>query len=536
MAKTAYATTHGTNANMSPKVQRTASGRQRVPCVPVAAAVWTNPQFADHFKFSNEDSSILSLKANLPSLSLSPYQIPNTNYLSQSPLTPTSDGISNDSFTYSTPMSRVGSHVSGSLCGPFDMITIDSQRSNMSEKSPRDVQLPYRFQGSPDSATSNYFEGQQPHQRKHTGRTSGPTYAGSPTSDTCSQSTTLQPSFDQENKMSRTSSTESADSNKSRASRRLNDQIQAQNSRPIAPKQSIEETSVQRQASSSGHQMTRIKSEDGSIKDVVAIARAPCTTQAVEKLKCDKCNANPGGFRGPHELQRHKDRAHAPLRKAWVCVDMSQDKMFLASCKACRNDKKYGAYYNAAAHLRRTHFNKKPKGRKGKSKTEEKTRGGVSGGDEPPMEVLKLWMKEVDEFVPENMTYEDMTYDDLDSLQAWDISPTTPLHEPINHSQPIATLPTDCAADLSSAHISSTQTQPLISNLRDYTIAPVVQSHQHFTTDATHLLSFPINSEFSDLSSDPLMFEFEMPSDNAQSISAFDASSYSRDQIDPCRY
>jgi hypothetical protein len=84
---------------------------------------------------------------------------------------------------------------------------------------------------------------------------------------------------------------------------------------------------------------------------------------------------------------------HARVRKVWVCVDISCDKKFLANCKACRNGKRYNANYNAAAHLRRTHFNPRQRGRGDCGKDGEK-RGGQGGGNQPPMEVLKLWMRE----------------------------------------------------------------------------------------------------------------------------------------------
>ncbi len=53
----------------------------------------------------------------------------------------------------------------------------------------------------------------------------------------------------------------------------------------------------------------------------------------------------------------------------------------LSKCKACLTQKRYGAYYNAAAHLRRAHFNP--------------NRGGKASGDWPPMTALKDWMREV---------------------------------------------------------------------------------------------------------------------------------------------
>ncbi|KAJ4290155.1 hypothetical protein N0V88_006664 [Collariella sp. IMI 366227] len=93
------------------------------------------------------------------------------------------------------------------------------------------------------------------------------------------------------------------------------------------------------------------------------------------------------GFRGEHELRRHNDAKHAALVKRWVCTQPSeppgspQPVIPLNKCKACVTQKRYGAYYNAAAHLRRAHFNPH--------------RGGKASGDWPPMSILKDWMREV---------------------------------------------------------------------------------------------------------------------------------------------
>ena len=232
-------------------------------------------------------------------------------------------------------------------------------------------------------------------------------------------STSLQSAIDAETTaMKRSSSTETNGSSQSRVCRRSQEQL-AQSSRPIAPKLD-DATLMSRQSSassmaSSDHQMVRIRSADGSMKDVVPIAKAPYVRPTHDKVKCAQCDEHPEGFRGEHELRRHTERAHSVLRKAFVCIDISPNEQFLASCKACRNNKKYNAYYNAAAHLRRAHFNPKPKGRKGKGsiKPEEK-RGGKGGGNEPSMEILKLWMKEIDDIVPQNMPpYEDEEEEDL---------------------------------------------------------------------------------------------------------------------------
>lgn len=196
-----------------------------------------------------------------------------------------------------------------------------------------------------------------------------------------------------DNTMTRSLSSESTESSKSRSSRRsLQEVVQGQGARHIKPKENS--TSMSRQPSSSscaGADMARTRSEDG-LKVVIPKNQTYVRPQH-PKVFCDQCNIKPEGFRGPHELRRHVENKHSPTRTVWVCKDRSADQKFLSKCKACNDGKMYGAYYNAAAHLRRIHFHAKEKGKKGKGNLKEKPRGGDGGGDDPPMEIIKLWIE-----------------------------------------------------------------------------------------------------------------------------------------------
>jgi hypothetical protein len=136
-----------------------------------------------------------------------------------------------------------------------------------------------------------------------------------------------------------------------------------------------------------------VKAEDGTVKHKAEITRATRQQPPRKTTFCQFCNDQPQGFHGDHELRRHIERHHAQVRRVWICKDASADGTFLSSCKACRTGKTYGANYNAAAHLRRAHFNPCKNRRGGRGKKSE-GRGGMGGGNNPPMEFLKNWMYE----------------------------------------------------------------------------------------------------------------------------------------------
>ncbi|CAK7212020.1 hypothetical protein SEUCBS140593_001362 [Sporothrix eucalyptigena] len=125
-----------------------------------------------------------------------------------------------------------------------------------------------------------------------------------------------------------------------------------------------------------------------------------------EKLFCDLCKQHPNGFRGEHELRRHKSSKHAVKVKKWICrdphmygIETSIDVIRpLSECKHCNEKKTYGIDYNAAAHLRRTHFKEKPARKSsGSTKAGEKKSSSHDADvfTDLPMSELKKWMVEI---------------------------------------------------------------------------------------------------------------------------------------------
>ncbi|KAG9245295.1 hypothetical protein BJ878DRAFT_24330 [Calycina marina] len=154
----------------------------------------------------------------------------------------------------------------------------------------------------------------------------------------------------------------------------------------------------------SSQSMIRPNMQDGS-QDKILISKPAYQRPKHDRVMCKECDDHPDGFRGDHELRRHQDRQHKSVVKKWVCKIPANNPsgikplVPLTKCKSCQNKKKYNAYYNAGAHLRRAHFSPKAKGRsKSSSKADsDQKRGGSGGGHWPSMNHLKLWIKEVEE-------------------------------------------------------------------------------------------------------------------------------------------
>lgn len=231
-------------------------------------------------------------------------------------------------------------------------------------------------------------------------------------------------------KMEKSQSIESVSSTMSSSSRNKQ-RLQVSNmaaARPLMPKGGYEENSMSRVNSSQS--MTRLDSKDGS-NDKVAIEKRAYQRPKHERVFCKLCDEHPDGFRGEHELRRHCDRQHKKMVKKWVCIEppsgQGREKpvLPLSKCKACATQKKkYGAYYNAAAHLRRAHFKPKSKGRNKSNKVEDsQKRGGKAGGDWPPMSELKNWFKEVEEPAADYTQQEEEDDEDMNENMLEDISP-----------------------------------------------------------------------------------------------------------------
>lgn len=197
----------------------------------------------------------------------------------------------------------------------------------------------------------------------------------------------------------------------------------------------------------------------------------------LRRVYCAKCNEYPEGFRGEHELRRHNDAKHASLVKRWVCTEPQsfgpsspQPIVPLAKCKACVTQKRYGAYYNAAAHLRRAHFNPH--------------RGGKASGDWPPMTILKDWMREVRQSVDVQDQDSDSGEEDSDFKQHPDIvSPHSSQRSPFQEAPRLAPAPHPLPRGIH-PHPLITQPPPILA-------APHLESNTHHTPTTINFQTSP---------------------------------------------
>jgi hypothetical protein len=179
----------------------------------------------------------------------------------------------------------------------------------------------------------------------------------------------------------------------SRISRRVSEQNAQSKAQPLAPKREYHNDSCSTKEEKP--EIVEVTSGDSTIRQKAGITRQQ---PQWETTFCTICEDHPQGFYKEHELRRHIERHHSTQRKVWICKESTLEDgrrplVPLSNCKACRSNKTYGANYNAAAHLRRAHFFPCKNKRGGRGKVSE-GRGGMGGGDEPPMDELKNWMYE----------------------------------------------------------------------------------------------------------------------------------------------
>ncbi|KAL8984980.1 MAG: hypothetical protein Q9177_004562, partial [Variospora cf. flavescens] len=354
--------------------------------------------------------------------SLSPSALPTKHFgsfgtsptLSHSPTTPTNTDSTNPTVPTSTGMSRPNSQMGNAFCDSINMLRLKSQASNAGSSFGCAAQNGQSSAVMNPQITSDTFPVfNDSHLLDYTGtmvrEVSQQSMLIPPTSSSPSSSAAMARDLSMQQT---TSATSEACSHLHASS---HDQTNAQALQPLAPKLDNVAQPMARSVSSSDHRMIRVTSADGSYKDKVSITKAPYQRPKQPKIPCPHCNKKPDGYRGEHELGRHISKAHSLTRTVWVCIDPS-DSNFLSGCKACNRGKRYNAYYNAAAHLRRAHFNPKPPGRKGKNANDTTVkRAGSSGGELPAMEYCKMWMREIVEDVPQNASSYNDTEDDEDT-------------------------------------------------------------------------------------------------------------------------
>lgn len=303
-------------------------------------------------------------------------------------------------------MSRQSSMTSSSIISGFDMLRVESQVSNVSDF-PFDLELDSSFMScateKPDSDATSFDVGPDSQLLSNVG------YVGQNLSYDFSQSVPFYgtqeldlldayPKKEEACVMSKTSSQESTASTDSKSAERRRQHL-ANGRRDIRPKQSAHGPQHPTSQYGGGRPL---KPQDPLNPRKEIITKAPYIRPQHPKQFCQQCNEYPEGFRGEHELRRHHERAHAQLRKVWICTQPPEPTEYMpeksiAYCKQCKQRKQYNVYYNAAAHLRRAHFNPRKRGRKAKGE-ERESRAGKAGGDWPPIDWLKLngWLQEIE--------------------------------------------------------------------------------------------------------------------------------------------
>ena len=323
-------------------------------------------------------------------------------------------------------------------------------------------------------------------------------------------------------KMEKSHSNESASSSTSTSSSRSKQRLQAQNAsaaaRPLMPRGGSDDHAMCRD--NSFRSMTGLDSKDGS-QDKIAISKPIYQRPKHDRVYCTQCEDHLDGFRGEHELRRHQDRQHKLMVKKWICIQLQHNPsdalkpvVPLHRCKACTTQKKYGAYYNAAAHLRRAHFSPKAtKGRAKMSKVEDaQKRGGKAAGDWPLMaDLKKVWMMEVEEPATDFplTSAEQQEVDDSDNDDPFDVDEHFPSNNSVN-SLSSGSFDTPYAMSDASFGIYPSPTNTEFFNMQNMQLdlssphqQSIDSSSMTFTSSQSSFDNFPVTSSYQN---DPLAF------------------------------
>ncbi|KAL2112161.1 hypothetical protein VUR80DRAFT_8417 [Thermomyces stellatus] len=336
------------------------------------------------FLKSTEDEGNVFEAASFPGFYYNPnpasdyFQYP-TSVMASTPSLVGSDSAAPEA----TPLTRDNSSVGESFVGALGFTPLDSTNLPIVRAASQD-QFPHDIHPNPGAKQTSIMDNASP-----------PTLGANPTA-TLSQSYTS-PDPPHSSEMYRSTSNTSTKSTASNQERRAKEarERQIQNglrNGNIAPRPPSEEKKTPNPTHLSLHTAKKEAKPAGGAKTQYQRPKHP-------KVFCDKCTDHPEGFRGEHELRRHTSSKHSDTVIKWVCRDPGAESNIsavnpLSKCKACLAKKQYGAYYNAAAHLRRAHFRKRAsRGRRGGEKSEG--RAGKGGGDWPPMAELKHWMRKV---------------------------------------------------------------------------------------------------------------------------------------------
>ncbi|KAL1899373.1 hypothetical protein Cpir12675_001409 [Ceratocystis pirilliformis] len=165
------------------------------------------------------------------------------------------------------------------------------------------------------------------------------------------------------------------------------------------------------------------------------------------KIRCEKCNEYPEGFRSDSEYRRHFEAKHGAYRKAWMCVepsnilpDMVKPTNPIHSCRLCHK-RHFKSYQSAVIHLQRHHFTTYTLGRQ---------RVGGSSSEIVPEHLLKDWIVET------RCISESGDADDLDEIMDPD-TPNTKQQPYQSHAPFSASLPPSAQGPLSAPHVTESQ-------------------------------------------------------------------------------